>query len=492
MKNNFLTAEGIDTLIQKEIQNPDNGKLSCINIQKSIAKKLNLEKAIYDELNRIGIKSSDVFIQKNILKNENTVSFIAKTKDNVVLRLFFDNRNFGYENYSNYEIIAQNKSYLYHPLQQCSGYIATLEGKKEYLKLLTCQPEIEDIKLLPKPHKKRVLAILSLEHPHATGNHIPALQRMQDFIWIKTIYDKDPKRAAPWCSYLNATYSNNLKDILTDSDIDAVLITSKNNEHTQFIKEAAQYGKDIFCDKPIVTQEKDLKVIADIINKNHIIFTTTYPVRLHPAILEIKKVIEEGRIGNLSAIMATNHGCMYTPQTPDWVKDPKQNGGGSIIDHTVHVADTIRFLTGKEFSNITTFASSSLQHINAEDISVSHGTLEDGTLFQIDSSWSRKADDPVWGDVTFRIVGEKGVIWLDLYNNNYIEIFSGNKIEKLYPNSLLHQHGLIFYEYIKQKEWGKKSNNADLFDGIRTMELVFASYKSLKKGKKAAIKKNIF
>ena len=98
MKNNFLTAEGIDTLIQKEIQNPDNGKLNCINIQKNIAKKLNLEKAIYDELNRIGIKSSDVFIQKNILKNENTVSFIAKTKDNVVLRLFFDNRNFGYEN----------------------------------------------------------------------------------------------------------------------------------------------------------------------------------------------------------------------------------------------------------------------------------------------------------------------------------------------------------------------------------------------------------
>ena len=57
---------------------------------------------------------------------------------------------------------------------------------------------------------------------------------------------------------------------------------------------------------------------------------------------------------------------------------------------------------------------------------------------------------------------------------------------------MLHQHGLIFYEYIKQKEWGKKSNNADLFDGIRIMELVFASYKFLKKGKKAAIKKNIF
>lgn len=38
MKNNFLTAEGIDTLIQKEIQNPDNGKLSCINIQKALQK----------------------------------------------------------------------------------------------------------------------------------------------------------------------------------------------------------------------------------------------------------------------------------------------------------------------------------------------------------------------------------------------------------------------------------------------------------------------
>ncbi|WP_428771722.1 Gfo/Idh/MocA family oxidoreductase [Treponema sp. HNW] len=491
MKNKFLTSEGIQSLIQNKIYKSAK-MVSCINIQKNIPSHIDLEKAIYEELKQIGLNDKYDFSEINILKNKNAISLIAKTKADAVLRIFFENICCGYPNSLNYEIIGKNESYIYRPLQQCVGYIAIAGKNKDHLQFLTHQPEINDIKDLPRPNKKTVLAILSLDHPHAEGNHIPALQKMQQFIQVKRIYSTNKKKACPWCRVFGAAHSDNLKEVLSDPDIDAVLITSKNNEHTELIKMAAEYGKDIFCDKPIVTEEKDLKIIAETVNKNHIMFITTYPVRLHPSVLEAKKIISKNKIGKIRAIMATNHGCMYTPKTPDWVKNPKQNGGGSIMDHTVHVADTIRFLTGREFKDIMTVASSSLQNIEAEDISVSHGTLDDGSIFQIDSSWSRKADDPVWGDVTFKIVGEKGVIWLDLYNNNCIEIFSGNKIEKLYPNSLLHQHGLIFYEYVKQKNWRKKSQNADLIDGIRTMELVFASYSSVKTGKKTFVKKTDF
>ena len=96
---------------------------------------------------------------------------------------------------------------------------------------------------------------------------------------------------------------------------------------------------------------------------------TTYPLRFHPAIQEVKQKIDTGEFGEIQAIMATNHGCMYDPGVPEWVKNPQKNGGGCIIDHTVHVADVMRYLTGEEFESICTFAhSAGIKDIQAQGL----------------------------------------------------------------------------------------------------------------------------
>lgn len=324
------------------------------------------------------------------------------------------------------------------------------------------------------------LGILSLEHPHSVGNHIPALKYMKDRIHVKAIFHKNVSEAKSVAEILGAEIYNKKEELLNDPDIDVVLVTSINDQHAKDCIEVAKRGKDILCDKPIAVTAKEAREIANAVEENGVKFFTTYPVRFNTSLLKVKKEIEKGEIGRLEAILATNHGSMYQPGVPSWVLDPKQNGGGCIIDHTVHVADVIRWISGAEFKSVYVEAAKSgmRDYLPSEDFAVLHGEMDDGLIYQIDASWSRKTEDPMWGDVTFHFVGSAGTAHVNIYNNQTLDVYVNGKKEEYFPNLIVYEHGCIFNDYLNYKN-GRPYWGADHIDGLRTVELVEAAYKSL-------------
>lgn len=337
------------------------------------------------------------------------------------------------------------------------------------------------------------LGICSLSHPHSTGNHIPALKYMKDRFPVVAIYHHDEEYAKEFCNLLGAKYYYRYEDMLEDKDVEAVLITSINNKHADDCIKAAQAKKDILCDKPIATSVDDALRIVKAVKDNNIKFLTTFPVRFSDSILKCKQLIDDGKLGKIIAIEATNHGSMYEPGAPQWVLDPEQNGGGCIIDHTVHVADIIRWFTNEEFKTVRAIAKHAL-HDNikkdVEDLAFLQGRMSNGAIFQIDTSWSRRPEDPMWGDVTIRVVGEKGSAYLDLYNNQRIEVYINGDLELQYPNLVAKEHGDIFDDYYQYKAMNIPTIGADEVDGLRTVELAYAAYESIEKKKEVEIKVN--
>lgn len=337
------------------------------------------------------------------------------------------------------------------------------------------------------------LGIISLEHPHAAGNHLPALKYMQDRVQTAAIYDEDKGTAKPWLKMFGAKYYQTREELLADTSIDTVLITSTNDRHAQDCIDAARAGKNILCDKPIATSVADAVRLAREVRENHVICVNTLPVRFNSTVLQTRKWIEAGELGRITAIAATNHGCMYESGCPQWVLDPEKNGGGCIIDHTVHVADLIRWFTGEEFETVTAYARHALHDnlpASTEDIAVMHGTMSNGTIFQIDASWSRRPQDPMWGDVTLRIVGEKGAAFLDLYNTQRMEVYRDGECKLYYPNLVARDHGNLFDDYISHVEHGSPLLGADEEDALRVVELAYAAYDSVKAGKEVPVIRN--
>lgn len=335
------------------------------------------------------------------------------------------------------------------------------------------------------------LGIISLDHPHSRGNHIPALRYLGKKVCVYGIYHEDESFAAPYLKEFGAKYYSTRDALLADPEIDAVLVTSKNFRHAEDCIAAAKAGKDIFCDKPIAISVADGIRIREAVQKAGVQFLTTFPVRFSPAVLELKSKIDRGELGEITAVMATNHGSMYEPGAPDWVKHAAQNGGGCLIDHCVHVADIIRWLTGQEFVDVRAVANHALHDdIDGEDLAMLHGHMTNGSIYQIDASWSRRGCDKMWGDVTFRVVGTQGSASLDIYNHQTMEIHSQGNMETFYPNNIVREHGEIFYDYWKHKEQGTELVGAGITDGLRTIELAYAGYDSLHSGRTVAVTQN--
>ena len=61
--------------------------------------------------------------------------------------------------------------------------------------------------------------------------------------------------------------SPDYKDILSNSEIEAVLICSPTDTHSQYIIEAAEAGKHIFCEKPLDLSLEKIQIILNAVEK---------------------------------------------------------------------------------------------------------------------------------------------------------------------------------------------------------------------------------
>lgn len=141
---------------------------------------------------------------------------------------------------------------------------------------------------------------------------------------------------------------------------------------------------------------------------------------------------------------------------------------------------------------MSTYAKHALHdRIQAEDIAVMQGTMTGGAIFQIDASWSRRPEDPMWGDVTIRVAGEKGAAYLDLYNNQRMEVYTNGDLRMQYPNLVAREHGDIFDDYLRHAEQGTPLVGAGVLDGLRTIELAYAAYDALREGHTVRVKRHL-
>ena len=124
------------------------------------------------------------------------------------------------------------------------------------------------------------------------------------------------------------------RPILEDKTIDAVLICSSTDTHAQLIEEAAEAGKQIFCEKPIAL---DLSSIKLQIGFNR---------RFDPHFRRIRELVATGEIGEPHLLRITSR----DPEPPpiEYVKV----SGGIFLDMTIHDFDMARYLIGSEVDEV--------------------------------------------------------------------------------------------------------------------------------------------
>ncbi len=167
-----------------------------------------------------------------------------------------------------------------------------------------------------------------------------------------------------------------LSMILDDQQVKAVIIASPDHLHANHLEQAVLAGKDVLCEKPLASKEKDARKVAKLVRNSKSIVGIGFMRRFDRPYQDLKKEIESGKYGKVLQIRCTSRN----------VSSPTATTAMLLTNVAVHEIDIIRWLLGEEivsvgvnFAKTTRKANSNL----SDPISVNCHT-ESGVLVTID------------------------------------------------------------------------------------------------------------
>jgi myo-inositol 2-dehydrogenase / D-chiro-inositol 1-dehydrogenase len=139
---------------------------------------------------------------------------------------------------------------------------------------------------------------------------------------------------------------NDYRYLLDNKEIDAVVICSSTDTHAKIIIEAAQAGKDIFCEKPIALDLKEIDRALKAVEKAGIKLQIGFNRRFDPSFMKAKEMVKKGKIGKPHIVKITSRDP--APPPIEYIKV----SGGIFLDMTVHDFDMIRYLLDDEVKEL--------------------------------------------------------------------------------------------------------------------------------------------
>jgi len=187
-----------------------------------------------------------------------------------------------------------------------------------------------------------------------------------------------------------AGYSD-LDDLLADSRIDAVFVSSPNAMHMDHTVRAAKAGKHVLSEKPMATSVDDAAAMVKACQENGVKLGLGFELRFHPAHLLAKDLVSQGKLGRVRLLQGHwGRGERGEPEhlprsgLRGWWEDPVAMGGGSVIMGLgVHVFDLVRFVMEQEITEVNAMTDGQTDAQPLEHIASMALRLEDGTIANV-------------------------------------------------------------------------------------------------------------
>jgi len=269
--------------------------------------------------------------------------------------------------------------------------------------------------------------------------------------------------------------------ILEDNEIDAVIICSSTDTHSQLIIESAKAGKHVFCEKPIDFDVNKIVNALKAVDEAKVKLQIGFQRRFDPSFKKAHVLIREGKIGEPHILKITSRDP--APPPIEYIKV----SGGIFLDMTIHDFDMARFLMGSEVTEVYAIGEARVDTAISEagDIDTAIVTLkfENGALGVIDNS--RKA---TYGyDQRVEVFGSKGCISVnnESLTNTMISNETGILGDKT-KHFFIDRYRVAYVEEMKafcDSIFNDKDPLVTGQDGLEPVIIGLAAKKSLEEGK---------
>jgi len=295
----------------------------------------------------------------------------------------------------------------------------------------------------------------------------------------------DRVRSAVAAAYPDVAVESEFREIVSDSEIDAVVIATTPETHYELSTMALKAGKDVFVEKPLVLKVDEGTELVKLAERQKRLLMVGHIMVYHPAVLKLKDLIDSGELGNIHYLYGArlNLGKVREIENALW----------SFAPHDISI---VLFLLGKEPVSVTAVARAYLQKSeNIEDVSFMTMLFENGEMANIHVSW---LDPNKVRKLT--VVGSKKMVVFDdteasekvrIYDKGvdrntdyqtygeYLSLRTGDiVIPKVDSSEPLRNECLHFIECV-EKRTRPRSDGAE---GLKVLKILAAAQKSIEQG----------
>ena len=133
-----------------------------------------------------------------------------------------------------------------------------------------------------------------------------------------------------------------------DKSIDVAHVVTPHNTHPQIAIDLMQHGINVFCEKPLAITPYDAQAMIRTSEQTGMRLGVCFQNRLNQATVQAKKLIDDGTYGDILSGMVLvawdRHGKYYSDSP--WRGTYEGEGGGCIINQSIHTLDLLDYLTG--------------------------------------------------------------------------------------------------------------------------------------------------
>lgn len=185
------------------------------------------------------------------------------------------------------------------------------------------------------------LADKSILHTVTAVASSTSLLRAQEFLSVLELgvpshSDDATTRATGSNSRAYGSYA----DLVADPEVDVVYVASPHSHHYQHVRMALEAGKHVLCEKAFTVNGRQARMLVDLARRTRLFLMEAMWTRFFPLSIEIRAMIESGRLGRVFRVQADNSSQMDSSDEKRWHKESRlmnpNLAGGALLDAGVY------------------------------------------------------------------------------------------------------------------------------------------------------------
>ena len=172
--------------------------------------------------------------------------------------------------------------------------------------------------------------------------HAPLIQ-VTEGLRLHTVLERSKNESK--ARYPDVHIARSLEEILSDKSIELVVITTPNETHDDFVKQALLADKHVIVDKPFSIKSSEATALIELSKKQNKKLTVYHNRRLDGDFLTVQKILHEKILGDLLEYEV--HFDRFRPEIKQqaWREEDKP-GSGILYDLGSHLIDQALVLFG--------------------------------------------------------------------------------------------------------------------------------------------------